>query len=628
MAKPTVETSEGTCNMTLDSLLKTCRTCDLQLRCMCGQTSENHMSKWRMIKINRLIDLDIVSVIFILLITCSLGNIVQGSPGAYRSAENWYAQQEDMMVKYLGDFGYLNDASQEVGPVGLTSKEVFVAAIKRLQKLGHIPETGIIDGRTLELMKKPRCGVKDENLFDSPSRLTRHRRKRYITAPSKWEKNDITYRIVNTTPDLSADKVRRIISMAFKVWSDVTALTFSETINADADIIIQFAIGNHHDGYPFDGIGSVLAHAFFPGDDRGGDTHFDDAETWTFNSSEGVDLFMVAAHEFGHALGLAHSSNTDALMYPWYQGYIEGFKLPLDDVQGIQSLYGSRSGDRLPPRPDPRTTPRPTIVIPDDRGKDQDRYDPRTTPRLPDQNINPCSHSIDAITVIRKEVFMFIGPVFWRLGSNGLGSRPTEISKFWYNLPEDGIDALYERKDGKIVFFKGDRYWMFSSNHIVSNFPKEGRRLTELGIDKEVKKIDAVFVWPYNDRTYIISGDLYWKLNKKDDYIEYDYPRDMSIWRHVPTPLDSAFHHWDGKTYFLQGDQYWEFYDVKMRTRKKEGTPISNLLGCQNGMLKQDLTVEEIPGLSSGKDKLSSAIIAQFLISNLVVLLSALHVLH
>jgi len=39
-----------------------------------------------------------------------------------------------------------------------------------------------------------------------------------------------------------------------------------------------------------------------------------------------------------------------------------------------------------------------------------------------------------------------------------------------------------------------------------------------------------------------ITGDMYWKLNSKEDYIEYDYPRDFGIWRGVPWPLDSAFH--------------------------------------------------------------------------------------
>lgn len=65
------------------------------------------------------------------------------------------------------------------------------------------------------------------------------------------------------TPDMSSSRVRRIIHDAFKVWSVVTPLTFSETLNADADIRIQFAEGYHHDGYPFDGKGTSEVFDYF-----------------------------------------------------------------------------------------------------------------------------------------------------------------------------------------------------------------------------------------------------------------------------------------------------------------------------------------------------------------------------
>jgi hypothetical protein len=72
-----------------------------------------------------------------------------------------------------------------------------------------------------------------------------------------------------------------------------------------------------------------------------GDAHFDEAETWTVNVPTGagrIDLVTVAAHEFGHSLGLGHSGVAGALMAPFYGGPYR--TLSTDDIAGVQSLYG------------------------------------------------------------------------------------------------------------------------------------------------------------------------------------------------------------------------------------------------------------------------------------------------
>ncbi len=55
-------------------------------------------------------------------------------------------------------------------------------------------------------------------------------------------------------------------------------------------------------------------------------------------------LLTVAAHEFGHSLGLSHSNVQGALMYPSYSGPHR--YLAHDDIQRIQALYGRSSQQR------------------------------------------------------------------------------------------------------------------------------------------------------------------------------------------------------------------------------------------------------------------------------------------
>lgn len=185
-------------------------------------------------------------------------------------------------------------------------------------------------------------------------------------ALSSWGKTSITYFFINGTEKITGNDERELIRQAFALWAAETALTFTETSSRqDADIVIGWAEGEHGDGDAFDGPGDVLAHASYPNpyEDRQVFLHFDDAERWVNSNTQNVDLLTVAAHEIGHALGLGHSDDRNALMYP---SYSEPHRfLGRDDVAGIQSLYGLASESPSAPE-----LPKPNEIPP--RSPDQD----------------------------------------------------------------------------------------------------------------------------------------------------------------------------------------------------------------------------------------------------------------
>ncbi|XP_037072230.1 matrix metalloproteinase-2-like [Pollicipes pollicipes] len=472
---------------------------------------------------------------------------------------------DDALNKLMA-YGYLPQSDVETG--ALRDESQLTDAIRQFQRYAHIPETGVVDERTRRQFTKPRCGLPDV----APDK---RRYKRYSLQGQTWgDKTDLTWTVASHTRDLDATTVYHELNKALKVWSEASVLTFTYVHSADADIVVSFHTGYHNDGYPFDGSGQVLAHAFFPGTGRGGDAHFDEDELWVLNheeeSKDGVSLFAVAVHEFGHSLGLSHSSRQDALMFPWYQSVSEDMKLPDDDRLGLQQMYGAPRGKEPAWAPNPYPPRRPPAPSPATTTTARPRQRPRPRTRTPESRPDACDTHYDAISVIRGETFIFSGRYFWRINQYSGTHKPVavKISDFWYGLPENltKIDAVYQRPhDHRIVIFTGRDYWVFSSNQPEPGYPQP---LTTLGLPHSLDGIDAAMVWGHNGKTYLFKNDMYWRFDEATGKVELDYPRDISVWHGVPYYLDAAFQY-GGITYFFKKRQFWRFDDRLMRVRSR-----------------------------------------------------------
>uniref|UniRef100_A0A452VML2 Matrix metalloproteinase-9 n=1 Tax=Ursus maritimus TaxID=29073 RepID=A0A452VML2_URSMA len=578
---------------------------------------------------------------------------------------------KQLAEEYLFRYGYTKVAEMN------EDKQSLSRTLRLLQRRLALPETGELDKTTLDAMRAPRCGVPDLGRFQT------------FEGDLKWHHRDITYWIQNYSDDLPRNVIDDAFARAFALWSAVTPLTFTRVYGPEADIVIQFGVREHGDGYPFDGKNGLLAHAFPPGQGIQGDAHFDDEELWSlgkgvvvptyfgnsdgapchfpftfegksysscttegrsdgyrwcattanydqdrlygfcptrvdstvtggnsagepcvfpfiflgkeystcttegrgdgylwcattsnfdrdkkwgFCPDQGYSLFLVAAHEFGHALGLDHSSVPEALMYPMYS-FTEGPPLHEDDVKGIQSLYGPRPDpEPQPPTVQPTAPPTgcptgPPTTRPSERPTTGPTGPPAAGPtgpptagpsEPPTVTFNPAEdickvNFFDAIAEIGNCLHFFKDGKYWRF-SDGKARRvqgPFLITDSWPALPHKLDSAFEDPLTRKIFFFSGRQVWVYAGASVLGP-----RRLDKLGLGPEVAQVTGAL--PQGGaKVLLFSWQRFWRFDVKTQTVD---PNSLgSVGRVFPgVPLNSHnIFQYQGKAHFCQDRFYW-----------------------------------------------------------------------
>ncbi|XP_031493339.1 metalloendoproteinase 2-MMP-like [Nymphaea colorata] len=254
------------------------------------------------------------------------------------------------LKRYLQHFGYL-DTVADIGFSHVFDKDL-EAAVKKYQAFFSLNATGILDTATVHQLIQPRCGVPD--IIKDPAPAKFHRinvtgnssSSLYGLTNSCWPPSSrrLLYNIsLNEHMPFPIADLRPVFREAFKTWASFSPFEFTASTARIAQLHIGFYRGQHLNcPDPFDGVGNLLAHAFYP---PSGVLHINADCVWAIdpeilrNTEESYDVQSVAVHEIGHLLGLGHSTVPEAIMYPTLDSQTRKVELHGDDIAGINAMY-------------------------------------------------------------------------------------------------------------------------------------------------------------------------------------------------------------------------------------------------------------------------------------------------
>ena len=74
--------------------------------------------------------------------------------------------------------------------------------------------------------------------------------------------------------------------------------------------------------------------------------------------------------------------------------------------------------------------------------------------------------------------------------------------------------------------------------------------------------VDAAFVWPRNNNIYFFKDSKYWAYNPHSNPgLDPTSPQSISQWGGLPSNLEAALQHTNGKSYFFHSGHYYRLDD-------------------------------------------------------------------
>lgn len=184
----------------------------------------------------------------------------------------------------------------------------------------------------------------------------------YNVKPYKWAVLSVPFLVNPATPDASPDAVESSVVAAAQAWHTQAGIQFQFVY---AGRTTQTALANDRKNvvvFRPESNGSTVAVTYWWYDGTG---HLIDADIkfWdeprkffagTTGCSSGHYILDIATHEFGHALGMNHSTVANATMFATTTTCASKWRsLDPDDVAGVRTLYPALG---LAPKPRPPGT--------------------------------------------------------------------------------------------------------------------------------------------------------------------------------------------------------------------------------------------------------------------------------